>query len=256
LLKYPTPGMLHTTFYITQVKYQRLRTKINSKLRMLSTNILVAALIALVLFFPLNALSTSEARFVLRSGVPNEDNSGPRIIDVQQFLPPTCAQFPKCTAGPSIPASQNTTVSHLAKNSTASLPKISSTSLLPTKFVRGNITRFGNSLYFGPYPIDDEFQLLKKNGFKVFVSLLTPKVSTDIPWIKKEQAFGMKNNATVVNFPLSPVVSQNSKVDVDKIVKYIESFKPGTLIYIHDFLGKERVHQVYEAMIGDLQRNK
>jgi hypothetical protein len=111
-------------------------------------------------------------------------------------------------------------------------------------------------VYFGPYPIDDEFQLLKKNGFNVFVSLLTPNVATDIPWIKKEQTFGMTNNVTVVNFPLSPVVTQNSKADLDKIVKYVESFKLGTHIYIHDFLGKERDHQVYEAMTSNIQINK
>jgi hypothetical protein len=80
---------------------------------------------------------------------------------------PTCAQFPHCTAAPSITKNQTTIISPLAKNSSTNtiLSKISSPSLLPTKFVRGNITRFGNSVYFGPYPIDDEFQLLKKNGF-------------------------------------------------------------------------------------------
>ena len=236
-----------------------MRTKINSKLRTISTNILVITLTVLVIFLPVSALSTSEARLVVQSGFPNADIRGPRIVDVQQFFPPTCAQFPHCTAAPSITKNQTTIISPLAKNSSSTstiLSKISSPSLLPTKFVRGNITRFGNSVYFGPYPIDDEFQLLKKNGFDVFVSLLTPNVPTDIPWIKKEQTFGMTNNVTVVNFPLSPVVTQNSKADLDKIVRYVESFKLGTHIYIHDFLGKERDHQVYEAMASNIQRNK
>ena len=251
--------LLHTTFYMTKLEYQRLRTKNKSKLRISSTNMLVTTLIVLVIILPLTALSTSEARAFERSGIPNTDGRGPRIVEVQQFVPPTCTHFPNCTVVPSLTENQNTSISHLAKNSSStntSLLKVSSPSLLPTKFVRGNITRFGNSLYFGPYPIDDEFQLLKKTGFNVFVSLLTPKVPTDIPWIKKEQAFGTKNNVTVVNFPLSPVVTQNSKADVDKIVKYVESFKPGTLIYIHDFLGKERDHQVYEAMTSNIQKNK
>jgi hypothetical protein len=251
--------LLHATFYITMLEYQRLKTKNKSKLRIFSTNMLITSLIVLVIFLPLTALSTSEARSFVGSGIPNADVRGPRIVEVQQFFPPTCAHFPNCTVAPSLTENQSTIISHLAKNSSSTsttLPKVSSPSLLPTKFVRGNITRFGNSLYFGPYPIDDEFQLLKKTGFNIFVSLLTPKVPTDIPWIKKEQAFGMKNNVTVVNFPLSPVVTQNSKADVDKIVKYVESFKPGTRIYIHDFLGKERDHQVYEAITSNIRTNK
>ncbi len=176
---------------------------------------LVTTLILLVIFLPLTALSTSEARAFEHSGIPNADIRGPRIVEVQQFFPPTCAHFPNCTVAPSLTENQSTIISHLAKNSSST---------------------------------NTEFQLLKKTGFNIFVSLLTPKVPTDIPWIKKEQAFGMKNNVTVVNFPLSPVVTQNSKADVDKIVKYVESFKPGTRIYIHDFLGKERDHQVYEAI--------
>lgn len=250
--------LIHTKFHITNLKYQRLGTKIISKLHVIvRTNILVITLTVLVIFLPVSTLSTSEARSVVHSGLPNADILGPRIMDVQQFFPPTCAQFPHCTAIPSITKNQTTIISPLAKNSSSNstiLPKIASPSLLPTKFVRGNITRFGNSVYFGPYPTDDEFQLLKKNGFNVFVSLLTSKVPTDIPWIKKEQTFGTTNNVTVINFPLSPVVTQNSKADLDKIVKYIESFKLGTHIYIHDFLGKERDHQVYQAMTSNIQK--
>jgi hypothetical protein len=234
----------------------------NNKLGRFSTSILVITLIVVVMFSPLTALSTSQARLFVGSGFPNADIHGPRIMDLQQFFPPSCTQFPNCTAAPSATKNQSTTIT-LAKNSSSTAtvartatiaPKISSPSLLPTKFVRGNITRFGNSLYFGPYPTDDEFQLLKKNGFNVFVSLLTPKVPTDIPWIKKEQAFGINNNVTVVNFPLSPVVTQNSKADLDKIVKYVESFKPDKHIYIHDFLGKERDLQVYQAMTSGIQK--
>jgi hypothetical protein len=229
----------------------------NNKLGTFSTSLLVITLIVVVTFSPLSALSTSQAQLFVGSGFPNADIHGPRIMDLQQFFPPSCAQFPNCSAAPSVTKNQSTIIAPLAKNSSSTTtiaPKISSPSLLPTKFVRGNITRFGNSLYFGPYPTDDEFQLLKKNGFNVFVSLLTPKVPTDIPWIKKEQAFGINNNVTVVNFPLSPVVTQNSKADVDKIVKYIESFKPDKRIYIHDFLGKERDLQVYQAMTSGIQK--
>jgi hypothetical protein len=246
---------MSSTFYITK-KYQRLRAMTNNKLGRFSTSILVITLIVVVMFSPLTALSTSQARLFVGSGFPNADIRGPRIMDLQQFFPPSCTQFPNCTAAPSVTKNQSTTIT-LAKNSSSTAtiaPKISSPSLLPTKFVRGNITRFGNSLYFGPYPTDDEFQLLKKNGFNVFVSLLTPKVPTDIPWIKKEQAFGINNNVTVVNFPLSPVVTQNSKADVDKIVKFVESFKPDKRIYIHDFLGKERDLQVYQAMTSGIQK--
>lgn len=231
-------------------------------MRTLSTSILVIILTAVVIFSSLSALSTSEARLFIRSGFSNADIPGPKIMDLQQFFPLAGIKFPNSpnsTAVPSTTNNQSTVITPLAKNSSSTttiIPKISSPSLLPTKFVRGNITRFGNSLYFGPYPIDDEFQLLKKNGFKVFVSLLTPNVPTDIPWIKKEQAFGTKNNVTVVNFPLFPVVNQNSKTDVEKIAKYVESFKPETRVYIHDFLGKERDHQVYEAMINDVRINK
>jgi reverse gyrase len=53
-----------------------------------------------------------------------------------------------------------------------------------------------------------------------------------------------------VNFPLSPITSQNSKTDVEKIVKFVSSFGPGIKIYIHDFLGKERDQQVYQALKG------
>ena len=229
----------------------------NNKLGIFGTSIFVITLIVVVMFSPLTALSTSEAGLFVGSGSPNADIRGPKIMDLQQFFPPSCTQFPNCSPAPSVTNNQSTIITPLAKNSSSTttiVPKISSPSLLPTKFVRGNITRFGNSLYFGPYPTDDEFQLLKKNGFNIFVSLLTPKVPTDIPWIKKEQAFGINNNVTVVNFPLSPVVTQNSNADVNKIVKYIESFKPDKRIYIHDFLGKERDQQVYKAMTSGIQK--
>ncbi|HET7149486.1 MAG TPA: hypothetical protein VFI73_13425, partial [Candidatus Nitrosopolaris sp.] len=164
--------LIHTKFHITNLKYQRLGTQNISKLLVIRTNILVITLTVLVIFLPVSALSTSEARSEEHSGLPNL--LAPKIMDVQQFFPPTCAQFPHCTAIPSISKNQSTIISPLAKNSSSNttiVPKLASPSLLPTKFVRGNVTRFGNSVYFGPYPTDDEFQLLKKNGFNVFVSL-------------------------------------------------------------------------------------
>jgi hypothetical protein len=165
-----------------------------------------------------------------------------KISNVQILFPPK-----QSTPSPTTFSAANQSTSNKLKN--VSPPSNNSAiTASPTKFERGNITKFSNSIYFGPYPTDDEFTVLKKNGFGVFVSLLTPKVATDVPWIKKEQAFGIKNNLTVVNFPLSPIVSQNSKADVEKVVKFVNSFRPGIKIYIHDFLGKERNQQVYQAL--------
>lgn len=77
----PARRMLsHTIFYIANLKYQRLRTKINSKLRTISTNILVITLTVLVIFLPVSALSTSEARSVVQSGFPNEDSTSSGVV--------------------------------------------------------------------------------------------------------------------------------------------------------------------------------
>ena len=166
-----------------------------------------------------------------------------KITNMQLLFPPK-----QSTASPTtFSAANKSTSNNSTKNVSPSL-NTSTISALPNKFERGNITKFSNSIYFGPYPTDDEFTKLKKNGFSVFVPLLTPKVPTDLPWIKKEQVFGIKNNLTVVNFPLSSITSQNSKADVEKIVKFVSSFRPGIKIYIHDFLGKERDQQVYQAL--------
>ena len=87
---------MSSTFYITK-KYQRLRTMTNNKLGIFSISILVITLIVVVMFSPLTALSTSQARLFVGSGFPNADIRGPRIMDLQQFFPPSCAQFPNCS---------------------------------------------------------------------------------------------------------------------------------------------------------------
>jgi hypothetical protein len=209
-----------------------------SKLKPYCVYIVVFSLIIFgVLSSPLISLNTPMfARFSYQDA---------KISNLQLLFPPK-----QSTASPTTFSAANKSASNnLTKNISPS-PNTSTISAFPNKFERGNITKFSNSIYFGPYPTDDEFTVLKKNGFSVFVSLLTPKVPTDVPWIKKEQVFGIKNNLTVVNFPLSPITSQNSKADVEKIVKFVSSFRPGIKIYIHDFLGKERDQQVYQALKG------
>ncbi len=166
-----------------------------------------------------------------------------KISNLQLLFPPK-----QSTASPTTFSAANKSTSNDLTKNISPTQNNSAIPALPAKFERGNITKFSNSIYFGPYPTDEEFTVLKKNGFGVFVSLLTPKVATDVPWIKKEQAFGIKNNLTVVNFPLSPIDSQNSKADVGKVVKFVNSFRQGIKIYIHDFLGKERNQQVYQAL--------
>jgi len=74
----------------------------NNKLGTFSTSILLSTLIVVLMFSPLTALSTLRDQLFVGFGFPNADIRGPRIMDLQQFFPPSCAQFPNCSAAPSV----------------------------------------------------------------------------------------------------------------------------------------------------------
>jgi hypothetical protein len=112
-------------------------------------------------------------------------------------------------------------------------------------FERGKTVKVTDDLYYGPYPTDDEFQLLMRDGFKVFVSLLSRDVEEERMWINKENELAKRYNLTLVNFPLKPEETNPDKAKSNVTQYLLKVNSPNTKIYVHDFLGKERVDWAY-----------
>lgn len=119
---------------------------------------------------------------------------------------------------------------------------------LPERFERGSIDKFSEVLSFGPYPTDDEFQILSNSRVTTIISLLTEEISAERVWIDRERKVAESFGFKYIAFPLNPETIEDE--EVNRVVNYLTSMEGHERIYVHAFLARDkdpRLSQVFLA---------
>jgi Flp pilus assembly protein TadD len=114
---------------------------------------------------------------------------------------------------------------------------------------------FSSKIVFGPYPIEADFQALKKKGITTIISLL----DSDLPYEKvllgQETELAGKYGMTVFNFPMASILGQSFGKDyvaMSQAAAKAARDSPG-VVYIHCYLGLHRADNVRKLLAGDSQ---
>jgi tetratricopeptide (TPR) repeat protein len=104
---------------------------------------------------------------------------------------------------------------------------------------------------FGPYPEENDFKVLKKNGVKYIVSLLDPRLPYEKSLLEREQQAADKYGMTFKDFPMASIFDQKVFPDYldqqQKAVQFLRHLdRPA---YVHCYLGKHRVVHVKDALV-------
>ena len=105
---------------------------------------------------------------------------------------------------------------------------------------------------FGPYPLEDDFPVLKDNGVTTIISLLDPDLPYEKILLDQERGLAERNGMQVRNFPMASILGQSFGKD------YLANSKAAAqaaieshgVAYIHCYLGlhrSENVRKILEA---------
>ena len=111
---------------------------------------------------------------------------------------------------------------------------------------RATVSEVRNDVIFGPYPVEDDFQVLKDRGVTTIISLLNPAVPYEKVLLAEERERAARYGMEIRNFPMGSILGQkfgedyhvNSRAAAEAALQ-----APGTA-YIHCYLGINRAKNV------------
>lgn len=103
----------------------------------------------------------------------------------------------------------------------------------------------------GPFPEEDDFKVLKKNGIKYIVTLLDPRLPYEKALIDREQPLAAKYGMILKDFPMASIFDRKVFPDYleeqQKAVRFLKHLDGPA--YVHCYLGKHRVIHVRNALV-------
>lgn len=103
---------------------------------------------------------------------------------------------------------------------------------------------------FGPYPLEDDFVELRKQGVTTIISLLDPDLPYEQVLLGQERELARRHGMQVLNFPMASILGQSFGKDYVKNSKAAAQAaidSKGTA-YIHCYLGLHRAKRVQEYL--------
>ncbi|HEU4774736.1 MAG TPA: tetratricopeptide repeat protein [Lysobacter sp.] len=115
---------------------------------------------------------------------------------------------------------------------------------------RATVSEVRNDVIFGPYPTEDDFQVLKERGVTTIVSLLNPAVPYEKVLLAQERERAARFGMDIQNFPMGSILGQkfgddyhaNSRAAAEAALS-----ARGTA-YIHCYLGINRAKNVQKYL--------
>ncbi len=115
-----------------------------------------------------------------------------------------------------------------------------------TRLFRSSISDIDARIVIGPYPLEDDFRLLKLHGVTTVVSLLNPALPYETILLESERKLADAYGILLRNFPMSSIFGQRFGEDYDQNADAAAAAiaeEPGK-IYLHCYLGSHRVKAV------------
>jgi Flp pilus assembly protein TadD len=104
----------------------------------------------------------------------------------------------------------------------------------------------GERIITGPFPLESDFPILKKEGVTLIVSLLNPAIPYENILLRQEKELAAKYGIRVGNYPMSSILGQRFGKAYDHNARAAAAAvlaEPGK-VYIHCYLGVHRAQVV------------
>lgn len=115
---------------------------------------------------------------------------------------------------------------------------------------RATVSEVRNDVIFGPYPTEDDFQVLRERGVTTIVSLLNPAVPYEKVLLAQERERAARFGMEIQNFPMGSILGQKFGEDYhanSRAAAEAALSAPGTA-YIHCYLGINRARNVQKYL--------
>ena len=119
--------------------------------------------------------------------------------------------------------------------------------------LRGEISDVDSNIIIGPYPVQSDFEKLKKNGVTKIISLLDPAVPYEKSLLDQERVVAKKMQMEVVNFPMISILGHKMGANYEKNAAAAadEIAASKGKVYVHCYLGIHRA-----IVVKDLLKDK
>jgi tetratricopeptide (TPR) repeat protein len=118
------------------------------------------------------------------------------------------------------------------------------------RIFRGEISDIEANVIIGPYPVEKDFEQLKKHGVKTIVSLLDPTLPHEKALLEKEETLANKYQMRFKNFPMISILGQKlgEHYENNAAAAAEEVATSEGKVYLHCYLGIHRVNVVQEIL--------
>ena len=82
--------------------------------------------------------------------------------------------------------------------------------------LRGEISDVESNIIIGPYPVQSDFEKLKKNGVTKIISLLDPAVPYEKALLDQERVVAKQLQMELVNFPMISILGHKMGANYEK----------------------------------------
>jgi hypothetical protein len=115
-----------------------------------------------------------------------------------------------------------------------------------TGLFRAKITSIDTRVITGPYPLADDFAVLRANGVETDVSLLDADLPYEAMLLEQERVNAAKNGIAFINFPMESLFGTHAGSDYDREAHLAAEFiaRARGRVYLHCYLGMHRVRTV------------
>lgn len=121
-----------------------------------------------------------------------------------------------------------------------------------TRMFRRPISNAGEKVVIGPYPLQEDFTILKANKVALIVSLLNPKIPYENILLQQEKELAQSFGIRLVVYPMSSILGKRFGSEYDRNAEAAaeEVLAEPQNVYIHCYLGVHRV-QVVKNLIEE-----
>lgn len=119
--------------------------------------------------------------------------------------------------------------------------------------LRGEISDVDSNIIIGPYPVQSDFEKLKKNGVSKIISLLDPAIPYEKSLLDQERVIAKQLQMELVNFPMISILGHKMGADYEKnaVAAADEIAAAKGKVYVHCYLGIHRA-----IVVKNLLKNK
>ncbi len=115
---------------------------------------------------------------------------------------------------------------------------------------RADRTVISTRFIFGPYPLQDDFAALKRNGVTTIISLLDPDLPYEAVLLAQERELAERYSIQVLNFPMASILGHSFGKDylANSRAAAQAAIDSKGVAYIHCYLGLHRAKNVQKFL--------